>query len=108
MSVIMDPAVYDSEDAFVAKVVTMVVLFLLSMIVGLIPMLISLKFDWFSSKGDGDLRCNNKLVMGLLAFGGGVLFSTTFMHLLHEVDENIEILQGEIIYITYMAVLFYK
>ncbi|XP_059053278.1 zinc transporter ZIP1-like isoform X2 [Achroia grisella] len=33
--------------------------------------------------------------MGLLAFGGGVLFSTTFMHLLPEVDENIELLQEE-------------
>ncbi|XP_063831388.1 zinc transporter ZIP1-like [Ostrinia nubilalis] len=86
---------FSTQDALIAKVITMVTLFTLSMIVGLIPMAISLKFDWFTKAADGDLRTKNKLVMGLLAFGGGVLFSTTFMHLLHEVDENIAILQED-------------
>ncbi|CAH0756368.1 unnamed protein product [Diatraea saccharalis] len=82
------------EDALSAKVITMLCLFSISMVVGLIPLLISLKFDWFTKKTNGDLRTDNRLVMGLLAFGGGVLFSTTFMHLLHEVDDNISLLQG--------------
>ncbi|CAH0400465.1 unnamed protein product [Chilo suppressalis] len=91
----MDNTEFSSEEALTAKIITMSCLFAISMGVGLIPLLISLKFDWFSRKSDGEIRTNNRLVMGLLAFGGGVLFSTTFMHLLNEVDENIEILQEE-------------
>lgn len=75
-----------------AKIVTMVCLFTISMAVGCVPMLISLKYNWFT--GDEDLRSSNRLIKGLLAFGGGVLFETTFMHLLPEVDENIKLLQG--------------
>ncbi|KAL4715995.1 hypothetical protein ACJJTC_013295 [Scirpophaga incertulas] len=94
MSVAMDPQ-FNVEDTLLAKIVTMSCLFAISMAVGMIPMLISLKFNWFTKKGDENIRNNNRLVMGLLAFGGGVLFSTTFMHLLHEVDNNIDILQEE-------------
>lgn len=81
-----------AAEALTAKIVTMVCLFAISMLVGCLPMLISLKYDWFKPS-DSDLRSTNQLVMGLLAFGGGVLFATTFMHLLPEVDENIELLQ---------------
>lgn len=95
MSLIMDTSVDSSDDALTAKIITMVSLFVVSMAVGMVPLLISLKFDWFTKKSSSDIRTNNKLVMGLLAFGGGVLFSTTFMHLLHEVDENIDILQED-------------
>ncbi|KAJ0173658.1 hypothetical protein K1T71_010807 [Dendrolimus kikuchii] len=86
------------SDVMTAKIVTMVCLFGISMIVGCLPMLISLKFNWFTASSDSNLRSSNQLVMGLLAFGGGVLFATTFMHLLPEVDENIHLLQdaGEI------------
>ncbi|KAH9636593.1 hypothetical protein HF086_003411 [Spodoptera exigua] len=80
-------------DALTAKIITMVCLFGISMITGCLPLLISLKWDWFKT-GDANLRNSNQLVMGLLAFGGGILFATTFMHLLPEVDENIEHLQG--------------
>ncbi|XP_026760582.1 zinc transporter ZIP3-like [Galleria mellonella] len=83
------------EDSLIAKVITMVCLFGVSMIIGCLPLLISFKFDWFTKANDPNLRASNSLVMGLLAFGGGVLFSTTFMHLLPEVDENIELLQEE-------------
>lgn len=82
-------------NVMTAKVVTMVCLFGVSMIVGCLPLLISLKFNWFTASSDPNLRSSNQLVMGLLAFGGGVLFATTFMHLLPEVDENIQLLQGE-------------
>ncbi|XP_053614092.1 zinc transporter ZIP1-like isoform X1 [Plodia interpunctella] len=80
-------------DALAAKIITMCCLFGISMIVGCLPLLISLKFDWFTKSADPNLRSSNQLVMGLLSFGGGVLFSTTFMHLLPEVDENIHLLQ---------------
>lgn len=90
-----DPAA-TTGDALMAKVITMVCLFGISMIVGCVPMLLSLKLDWFTKSADPNLRSSNKLVMGLLAFGGGVLFATTFMHLLPEVDENIQLLQGEV------------
>lgn len=82
----------EEEDALIAKVITMVCLFGISMVTGCLPLLISLKYDWFKTS-DSNMRSSNKLVMGLLAFGGGILFATTFMHLLPEVDENIEELQ---------------
>lgn len=91
----MDPPA-NAGDALLAKIITMVCLFGISMIVGCCPLLISLKFDWFTKSNDSDLRSSNQLVMGLLAFGGGVLFATTFMHLLPEVDDNIQVLQGEV------------
>lgn len=81
------------EEALTAKIITMVCLFGISMVVGCLPLLISLKYDWFKAS-DSTMRSSNKLVMGLLAFGGGILFATTFMHLLPEVDDNIEVLQG--------------
>lgn len=82
-----------TNDALTAKIITMVCLFSISMAVGCLPLLLSIKFDWF--KSDGNLRSSNNVVRGLLSFGGGVLFATTFMHLLPEVDENIELLQGQ-------------
>lgn len=87
----------DSSVVLRAKVITMVSLFAISMVVGCLPLLLSLKYDWFTAtKGSGsNMRTANRLVMGLLAFGGGVLFATTFMHLLPEVDENIKILEGK-------------
>ncbi|XP_049877532.1 zinc transporter ZIP1-like [Pectinophora gossypiella] len=85
--------VYSDGDVLRAKVITMVSLFLVSMICGCAPMLISLKFDWFTKSAGPNMRTSNTLVMGLLAFGGGVLFATTFMHLLPEVDENVQQLQ---------------
>lgn len=82
------------EEALTAKIITMVCLFAISMVTGCLPLVISLKYDWFKTSGSSNLRSSNQLVMGLLAFGGGILFATTFMHLLPEVDENIEVLQG--------------
>lgn len=88
---------YDDDQSYVlqAKIITMVTLFAVSMIVGCLPLLISLKFDWLTSSSGPDMRSSNQLVIGLLSFGGGVLFATTFMHLLPEVADNIEILEGK-------------
>ncbi|GBP04006.1 hypothetical protein EVAR_74778_1 [Eumeta japonica] len=88
---------YDAQaETLRAKIVTMVCLFGISMIVGCIPIIVSKKYDWFTKTSGPNMRSSNLLVMGLLAFGGGVLFATTFMHLLPEVDENIHILQGNV------------
>lgn len=80
------------SDALLAKIITMVCLFSISMLVGCLPLLISLKYDWFTK---GDDISSNRLVRSMLAFGGGVLFETSFMHLLPEVTDNIELLQGK-------------
>ncbi|XP_034834126.1 zinc transporter ZIP1-like [Maniola hyperantus] len=97
MSAAMDPtdgtADEDQGYALRAKIITMVCLFGVSMLVGCAPMLISIKFGWFRKSSGPDMRTSNQLVIGLLSFGGGVLFATTFMHLLPEVAENIELLQ---------------
>lgn len=85
----------DSSEVLRAKIITMVSLFAISMVVGCLPLLISLKFDWFTKSSGPNMRTSNRFVMGLLAFGGGVLFATSFMHLLPEVDENIKILEGK-------------
>ncbi|KAJ2938774.1 hypothetical protein O0L34_g3395 [Tuta absoluta] len=77
-----------------AKVITMVILFTVSMLCGCLPLIISVKFDWFTKSAGPDMRTSNQFVLGLLAFGGGVLFATTFMHLLPEVDENVQLLQA--------------
>ncbi|CAK1583608.1 unnamed protein product [Parnassius mnemosyne] len=81
-------------EALRAKIITMVTLFSVSMAVGCVPILISMKFNWFTKAAGTNMRSSNKLVIGLLAFGGGVLFATTFLHLLPEVDENIKLLQA--------------
>lgn len=96
MNATMDTSMALNEEqgnALRAKIITMVSLFAISMAVGIAPMLISVKFGWFT-QSDGEIR-SSKLVMGLLSFGGGVLFATTFMHLLPEVAENIKELQGK-------------
>ncbi|CAG4953677.1 unnamed protein product [Parnassius apollo] len=96
------------EEALRAKIITMVTLFSVSMVVGCVPILISMKFNWFANSAGSNMRSSNQLVIGLLAFGGGVLFATTFLHLLPEVDENIKLLQenGELPHMPiYLAAL---
>ncbi|CAH4036911.1 zinc transporter ZIP1-like [Pieris brassicae] len=95
MNASMDDAAISEGNALNAKIITMVCLFSVSMIVGCVPIFISMKFNWFTPKKDTNMRSSNSLVIGLLSFGGGVLFATTFMHLLPEVDENIKQLQED-------------
>lgn len=84
-----------NQDVVLAKGVAMAVLFCASMICGLVPMVLARRFSWLTPSAAGDLKQSNRVVMSLLSFGGGVLLSTTFMHMMPEVQENIEYLQGE-------------
>lgn len=84
----------DTEGVILAKSVSMVVLFIASMICGLVPLVLARKFNWLSAEDAGNLKTTNRIVMTLLSFGGGVLLSTTFMHLIPEVDHNILYLQS--------------
>lgn len=85
----------DTEGVILAKGVSMAVLFCASMICGLAPLLLAKKFQWVSAEEAGNLKSTNRVVMTLLSFGGGVLLSTTFMHLMPEVDHNVLYLQRE-------------
>lgn len=70
-----------------AKAVAMCVLFLASFTLGTLPIKLSKWFHWESNPK------NSIIVNILLCFGGGVLFCTTFIHLVPEVAEGIEHLQ---------------
>ncbi|KAM3962474.1 zinc/iron regulated transporter-related protein 89B [Aphomia sociella] len=83
----------DTEGVVLGKGISMLVLFVASMICGLTPILLSKKFNWITADEAGTLKSTNRMVMTLLSFGGGVLLSTTFLHLMPEVDENVHYLQ---------------
>ncbi|CAH2045483.1 unnamed protein product, partial [Iphiclides podalirius] len=83
----------NTEGVVVAKGVSMVVLFCASMICGIAPLFLAKRFQWISADDAGNLKSKNRVVMSLLSFGGGVLLSTTFLHLLPEVQENVDYLQ---------------
>lgn len=82
----------DKNSTNVAKITTIVALFLISMGSGMIPMFLSKKFNW--SDPNRDPR-TNLAISSLLSFGGGALLCTTLMHLLPEIDETISVLQAE-------------
>ncbi|CAH0756365.1 unnamed protein product [Diatraea saccharalis] len=83
----------ETQDVLVAKGVSMAVLFCASMICGIAPLIIAKKFHWVTAEEAGTLKSTNRIVMTLLSFGGGVLLSTTFMHLIPEIEHNIGYLQ---------------
>ncbi|KAJ2938771.1 hypothetical protein O0L34_g3392 [Tuta absoluta] len=83
----------DTDGVLIAKGVSMATLFCASMICGLVPTLVAKKFKWINADEAGDLKSRNRVVMTLLSFGGGVLLATTFMHLMQEIEENVEHLQ---------------
>ncbi|XP_011696963.1 PREDICTED: zinc transporter ZIP1-like isoform X2 [Wasmannia auropunctata] len=78
----------DSEkDVLTAKAVTMVVLCAVSTIMGIVPMFLAKWLKWDMS----DQNPRSMRTVGiLLGFGGGVLFSTTFLHLIPEVAEGVQ------------------
>lgn len=80
------------SDIVVAKATAMTVLFLAALCAGLIPFKLAQWFKW--ENGSTEKGKTGLVVSLLLAFGGGVLMCTTFMHLLPEVKENIERLQA--------------
>ncbi|XP_033231461.1 zinc transporter ZIP1-like isoform X2 [Belonocnema kinseyi] len=72
----------------IAKGVTMIVLCSVSICMGLLPIQMAKWLKWTSSKSGNTAR-SSKLVSLLLGFGGGVLFCTTFLHLLPEVSHGV-------------------
>lgn len=83
---------HDHSSVNLAKSITMLILFLISMCSGMMPLLLAKCFNW--SDPNRDPR-TNLIVSSLLSFGGGALLCTTFMHLLPEIDENISALQHD-------------
>ncbi|XP_015589928.1 zinc transporter ZIP1 [Cephus cinctus] len=77
----------DIAAVLIAKGTTMVVLCIVSISVGLVPIQLAKWFNWTSSHISPR---SQKMVSILLGFGGGVLFSTTFLHLLPEVSEGVK------------------
>lgn len=81
----------DESDPITAKAIAMAVLFVAALLAGLIPFKLA---AWFKlTDGGGAHKRASLIVSLLLAFGGGVLLCTTFMHLLPEVKERIAELQ---------------
>lgn len=79
-----------SEGIIIAKGTAMLILFSASMFFGILPFKLSKMFNWTDPQRDSR---SNFVVTTLLSFGGGVLLSTTFLHLLPEISENIRALQ---------------
>jgi zinc transporter 1/2/3 len=87
----------DAEGIVVAKVVSMIVLSLVTLILGLLPIKLAKWFKW-NRTADGNLNTSDKstLILSLLlCFGGGALLCTTFLHMLPEMRETIIELQAE-------------
>jgi zinc transporter 1/2/3 len=87
----------DDEGIVVAKVVSMIVLSLATIILGLLPIKLETWFKW-NRAADGNLNTSDKsaLILSLLlCFGGGALLCTTFLHILPEMRETITELQAE-------------
>lgn len=101
----MDP---NTSSLIIAKSTAMCTLFVAAALFGLVPFKLSEWLDWRIGEPavdpDADPTQSNNvaappksaaIVSALLAFGGGVLLATTFMHLLPEVAENVERLQRD-------------
>lgn len=80
------------SDIVIAKATAMTVLFLAALCAGLMPFKLAQWFKW-TSAGANNAKAGI-VVSLLLAFGGGVLLCTTFLHLLPEVKENVQRLQA--------------
>lgn len=76
----------ENESIVFAKSTAMVVLFGVSMVCGVVPFKLAQWFKWTDSAADTKASL---VVSILLSFGGGALLSTTFQHLLPEINETI-------------------
>ncbi|KAK1128805.1 hypothetical protein K0M31_019953 [Melipona bicolor] len=81
------------SNVLIAKGVTMVILCTVSITMGILPMQVAKQLKWNTSSVENPR--STRLVSLLLGFGGGVLFCTTFLHLLPEVKEGLEHLTAE-------------
>jgi solute carrier family 39 (zinc transporter), member 1/2/3 len=75
------------EDPTTMKIISMIVLFSSSQLLGLLPFPLAKCLNLTSPK-------NSNILSTLLSFGAGVLICTTFLHLLPEVSENVSNLQS--------------
>lgn len=75
----------DDSETMTAKGIAMGTLFAASVLVGLIPFALSHWLKW-----DRPTKNSEVFISLLLAFGGGVLLATTFLHLLPEVRLELE------------------
>ncbi|XP_050095550.1 zinc transporter ZIP1-like [Anopheles aquasalis] len=81
----------DDDTPTIAKVTSMVVLFSVSMVCGLVPFKL---VQWFNINPQSPSGGTHLfLIRLLLSFGGGALLSTTFLHLLPEINHSIAALQ---------------
>uniref|UniRef100_A0A182UIU7 Uncharacterized protein n=1 Tax=Anopheles melas TaxID=34690 RepID=A0A182UIU7_9DIPT len=81
---------HDDDSPTIAKVTSMVVLFSASMVCGLVPFKLVRWFNLNPATPSGGTHLF--LIRLLLSFGGGALLSTTFLHLLPEINHSIEAL----------------
>uniref|UniRef100_A0A1S4H5Z9 Uncharacterized protein n=1 Tax=Anopheles gambiae TaxID=7165 RepID=A0A1S4H5Z9_ANOGA len=81
---------HDDDSPTIAKVTSMVVLFSVSMVCGLVPFKLVRWFNLNPATPSGGTHLF--LIRLLLSFGGGALLSTTFLHLLPEINHSIEAL----------------
>lgn len=75
-----------------AKVIVMVILFIVSLFLGLIPIWIVRRMEWRAGSKEMSSVTKN-ILSGLLCFGGGVLMATSLTHLLPELHEGVSELQ---------------
>ena len=79
-----------------AKTISMVVLFLGSLILGLMPIWIARRLHWrVDGHGVGMSALAKNVLSGLLCFGAGVLMATALTHLLPEVHDGVAKLVDE-------------
>ncbi len=76
-----------------AKVIAMVILFIVSLFLGLLPIWIARRMKWKSGNNEMSPATKN-LLSGMLCFGGGVLMATSLTHLLPELHEGVGELQA--------------
>ncbi|EDW89080.1 zinc transporter ZIP1 [Drosophila yakuba] len=79
------------QHLIVAKIVAIVVLFVVTLIFCFIPYLLDRFYKW-TQRPENNAR-EFKVVLCLLNFGGGVLIATTFIHMLPEVIDVVNALQ---------------
>ncbi|XP_078051122.1 zinc transporter ZIP3 isoform X2 [Augochlora pura] len=78
----------DISRVLIAKGVTMAILCIVSTCMGILPMQLAKCLKWNTVSATNPR--STRLVSLLLGFGGGVLFCTTFLHMLPEVKEGID------------------
>ncbi|KAM8714412.1 hypothetical protein ACLKA7_014529 [Drosophila subpalustris] len=81
----------DQQALLVAKIVSMVVLIVVTVLCGSLPYMLDRCLKW-TQQNPEETRAST-VVRCLIYFGGGVLICTTFLHMLPEVIEVVEQLQ---------------